>query len=340
MDNHKLLTFSSAVVAVFVLGVVLKTAKSVFFPFFLALLIYFILSPVLEFLNRKLKLSKTVALVLVLLVTFVALYFMGAILFSSGVTLAEEIPTYGSRFERLLDSVQQGLNLPKTKLDPVTWIKALDIEKVGGFVLSSLGTFFSFVSNIFLILIFLIFMLAGRGRINAKIESAFPPHRSRKVVEILVHIEREVEKYLALKTLICVGSGLVAWIIMAAFGLDFAALFGVVTFLLNYIPNIGSFIAKMFPFIIGLLQFDNGWTAIWMLVLLTITDGVIGMILEPRLMGKRLGLSPLAILVALFSWGWLWGIPGMILAVPILAVMKIIAGNFPSLRLVEALLSK
>ena len=78
----------------------------------------------------------------------------------------------------------------------------------------------------------------------------------------------------------------------------------------------------------------------WMLIVLTVVDGVVGMAVEPRMMGKGLGLSPLSILFALFFWGWLWGIPGMILAVPMMVILKIICGNFPGLRFVEALLSK
>jgi len=75
-------------------------------------------------------------------------------------------------------------------------------------------------------------------------------------------------------------------------------------------------------------------------MIMTAIDGVLGMIVEPRLMGRSLGLSPLAILFALFFWGWLWGIPGMVLAVPILAILKIVAANFPSTRWLEGLLSK
>jgi AI-2 transport protein TqsA len=340
VENNKLMTFSNGLIAVFIVGVVLRLAKSVLFPFFLALLIYFILSPVIGFMIKKLKISKTLSLIVVLFVTFLVLYLIGVIMYSSGVTLAEELPLYSGKFSMLLEQIQTGLKLPKTQLDPLGWIKSLDIAKVGGFVLSSLGTFFNFLSNILLILIFLIFMLAGRGRLNAKLKAAYPADRSRQLVHIMDKIERETEKYLALKTVICVVSGVVAWIIMAAFGVDFAALFGIITFLLNYIPNIGSFIAKILPFAIALLQFDSPWKAVWMLVILTLTDGILGMIVEPRLMGKQLGLSPLAILVSLFFWGWLWGIPGMILAVPIMAVIKIVAENFPSLKILEALLSK
>jgi AI-2 transport protein TqsA len=340
MESNKVVTVSLGLLAVFIVGVFLRLAKSVVFPFFLALFIYFILSPVIGFMIKKLKLSKTVSLVIVLFLTFVVLYLIGAVMYSSGVTLANQLPSYSGRLSSLLQEFQDWLNLPKTTLDPLTWLKGLDIEKIGGVVLSSLGTFFGFVSNILLILVFLVFMLAGRGRLNSKLAAAYPPHRSGQLFRIMDKIEREIEKYLALKTVICIVSGLVAWIIMAAFGVNFAALFGIITFLLNYIPNIGSFIAKVLPFLIALLQFESPWTAVWMLVVLMITDGIIGMIVEPRLMGQRLGLSPLGILVVLFFWGWLWGIPGMILAVPILAVIKIVAENVPSMKMVGVLLGK
>jgi predicted PurR-regulated permease PerM len=154
------------------------------------------------------------------------------------------------------------------------------------------------------------------------------------------NIDHQVQKYLALKTVICIVSGLLAVLILVIFGVNFAVLFGVVTFLLNYIPNIGSFIAKVFPFLWAMLQFDSFWKAVWVLVVLFIVDGVIGMLVEPRIMGKGLGLSPLSILFALFFWGWLWGIPGMILAVPMMVILKIICGNFPELKFLDALLSK
>ena len=132
-------------------------------------------------------------------------------MYSSGVTLANELPTYSGKFSRLLEEFQDWLNLPKTQFDPLTWIKSLDIGKVGGFVLSSLGTFFTFLGNILLVLVFLIFMLAGRGKLNAKLKVAYSADRSRQLFHVIDKIERQIEKYLAIKTVICVGSGFVVW---------------------------------------------------------------------------------------------------------------------------------
>lgn len=340
MEKNKILTLSSSVVAIFVVGVVLRLAKPVLFPFFLAIFFYFVLSPVHDFLTDRLKIPRALAIVIILLFTFFVLYLMGVIFFSSGETFATEFPKYGPKFNAMVNSLQEQLKLPKSKWDPFAWVESLDINKLGALVLSSLGTVVSFFSNLFLVLIFLIFMLAGRGKLTVKIKNSFSPHRALQLNKMVENIDHQVQKYLALKTVISIVSGLLAVLILVIFGVDFAVLFGVVTVLLNYIPNIGSLIAKVFPFLWAMLQFDSFWKAVWVLVVLVIVDGVIGMIVEPKIMGKRLGLSPLSILFALFFWGWLWGIPGMILAVPMMVILKIICGNFPELKFLDVLLSK
>jgi AI-2 transport protein TqsA len=326
-------------IAVVVAGFLLRLAKPVFFPFFLALFFYFVLSPILEFLWR-IKIPRALALVLVLVLTFLLLYLLGLLFYSSGAAFAEELPKYTQKLTELLSEIRTELNLPPSAMDPLAWIKGLDINKVGSFFLTSVGTAVSFVSTMLLVLIFLIFMLAGRGKLNDKIKQSFQAGQATQLNHIVDKIDSQIEKYLAIKTAMCALTGILTFIVLLAFGVDFAILFAFITFLLNYIPSIGSFIAKIFPFVIAFLQYNNLLRAVWMLAILLVLDAVIGMALEPRLMGKGLGLSPLAILFALFFWGWLWGIPGMILAVPMMVILKIIASNVPSLRFLGALLSK
>lgn len=339
--DNKALTIAAWIVAAAVLGFVFKSTKAVLFPLFLALFIYFILAP-LQDLLMKIKISRAISLVLIILFAFVVLYLMALLFYSSGKALAGDLPDYGNKLKDMVDGLKNTFKLPGGgTIDPLAWADSLDITKVGTFVLNSLGTFFSFFSTIFLVLIFLIFMLAGRGKLNEKIRRFSPyPRRSDQIIEVVDNIDRQVQKYLVLKTLISLGSGLIAMVVVMAFGVRYAILWGFVTFVLNYIPNIGSFIAKILPFGFAILQLGRFWPAFWMLAILFVTDAITGMIIEPRIMGKGLGLSPLAILVALFFWGWMWGIPGMILAVPIMVVMKIIASNFPSMRWLEGLLSK
>lgn len=311
--DGRALTIAAWIVAATVIGFVFKSAKTVLFPLFLALFFYFILAP-LQDLLMKIKFSRTLSLILIILFAFVVLFLMAQLFYSSGKALASDLPDYGNKLKDMLDELKNSIELPGGgTFDPLAWVDSLDVAKVGAFLLNSLGTFVSFVSAIFLVLIFLIFMLAGRGKLNDKIRRFFPhPRRSDQIIEIVGNIDRQVQKYLVIKTAISVASGVISLVVFLAFGLRYAILWAFITFVLNYIPNIGSFISKILPFGFSILQFGRVWPAVWML----------------------------AILISLFFWGWLWGIPGMILAVPIMVVMKIIASNFESLRWFEALLSK
>ena len=133
-------------------------------------------------------------------------------------------------------------------------------------------------------------------------------------------------------------NGLMVWIVLLFFGVDFAALFGLLAFFLNFIPNIGSVIASVLRVGFAFFQFGNFWTPFWILVVTDGLDMILGNILEPRIMGKGLGLSPLLVFFSLLFWGWLWGIPGMILSVPLTAVVKIVCQNVPALRPVAVLM--
>jgi len=339
MESSRVQTISTAFLAVFAGGFLLRLAKPVFFPFFLALFFYFVLSPVLDFL-MTLHIPKAVAVVIILVLTFLALYLLGLLFYSSGTTFADALPGYLQKLTNFFNELRDELNLPKTSVDPVAWIKSLDINQVGTFFLSSLGTAVSFVSTLFLVLIFLVFMLAGKGKLDAKIMSSFEPYEAKRLTSIVDRIDREIQKYLAIKTAMCILTAVMTFVVLVLFGVDFAVIFAFIAFLLNYIPNIGSFIAKIFPFVFAFLQFNSLLKAVWVLAVLIVFDAVLGMIVEPRLMGRGLGLSPLAILFALFFWGWLWGIPGMILSVPMMVILKITADNVPSLKFLSVLLSK
>lgn len=339
MESNKALTVSNVIVAVFIAGLVLRLAQPVFFPFFLALLFYFVLSPVLNFLT-KLKIPRAVAVVIIVGLTFLILYLLGLIVYSSGAVFAEELPTYLQKLTDLLNELQTELKLPQTNIDPLGWLKGLDMNRVGSLFLSSAGTVLSFLSTLFLVLIFLVFMLAGKGKLNTKIKASFERGQATQLTCMVDNIDREIQKYLAIRTAMCLLTGFLTFIILVLFGVRSAVIFGFITFLLNYIPTLGAIIAKILPFIFTLLQFNSFLKAVWVIVILFVLDAVIGSILEPRLLGRGLGLSPLAILFALFFWGWLWGISGMLLAVPMMVILKIIADNVPSLKFMGALMSK
>ena len=321
------------------MGVVIQQAKAVLFPFFLAVFLSFILSPILDFLTRM-KIPKAISILFILITSFFIIYLLGLLFYSSGKTFASEFPKYGHKISSILTSIQEQLKLTFPKWETVDWFGQLDINKIGGFLLSSLGPFFSFIANLFLVFIFIVFILAGRGNIKAKVEKSFSKERSSQIIDVIQKIDNQIQKYLAIKTIVSFTTGVLATVVLMIFGVDFAIVFGFFIFILNYIPNIGSLIATALPLTIAVFQFETLWPAFWILIILGLIQMTIGNFIEPRVMGQGLGLSTLVVLFFLFFWGWLWGIPGMILAVPTAATIKIVCDNIPPLRFVGELMSK
>ncbi len=337
MDNSKFVKFGVGIIVLFLVGVFLRLAKPVLVPFCLALFLSFAITPVLDFLIRR-KIPKSVALTVILLVMFVCFYLVGALFFSSGKALASDLPSFNDMIKSVLTGVDETIKNPRLKTDIMNWINGLNAETVGPLIISVLGTFFSFTSELLIIFVFMIFILAGRGRMEKKVVLAFSPEQATTVTRAVRRVDHQVQKYLAVKSLVNLIVGGLTAAITALFGLPFALVFGVLTFILNYIPNFGSVIATALPVLLAAFFFPTLGRAIGLVIILMGMHMAVGNIVEPKLMGRGLALSPLLVIFALFFWGWLWGIPGMILAIPILAVIKIVLGNIPSLKFLEALM--
>jgi AI-2 transport protein TqsA len=339
MQGNKVVAAALIIIVIFIAGVILQQAKPVLFPFFLAVFLSFILSPILDFLNRK-KIPRAVSIIFILLISFFIIYLLGVLFYSGGKSFAAEFPKYGQKISSILASFQEQLKLTFPKWETVDWIGQLDINKIGAFLLSSLGPFFSFIALLFLIFIFLIFILAGRGNVKTKIERSFDKDKSSQIIGIIQKIDKQIQRYLAIKTIVSFVTGVLATLALMIFGVDFAIVFGFFTFILNYIPNIGSIIATALPLTVAAFQFETLWPAFWILIILASIQMIIGNFIEPRVMGEGLGLSTLVVLFFLFFWGWLWGIAGMILAVPTAATIKIVCDNIPPLTFIGELMSK
>jgi AI-2 transport protein TqsA len=339
MEDNKLSLVSSAVILVFLAGLVLRLAKPVFFPFFLAIFFYFVLSPVLDFLVR-LKIPKPLAVSMIIITAFLLLYLLGVLFYTSGRAFASSLPDYAQRMNSVFSSITERFHLTRFNWDPWLWSKTLDAGKVAAFFLRSMNQVFSFFSTFALIFLFLVFMLSGRGKLKGKVERSFSHQRAVKINHIIDKIDHQVQKYLIIKTGISLLSGIITFVVLLIFGVNYAVLFGFLTFLLNFIPSLGSITSMGLASIIAAFQFGSIFPALWILLILVGLDAVIANVLEPKLMGQGLGLGPLVVLFSLFFWGWLWGIPGMILAVPLMAVIKIVCANVPALIPVAEIMGK
>ncbi len=333
MDNNRWLRVGLAVVVLFLAGVFLKLARPILVPFAMALLFAFAVSPGLDLLARW-KLPKSLSLTIVLLLSFAALYLIGTVFYAGGKAFAAEVPAFTEMVRSFLERVDEFLPDPRLRSGLSEWVQGLNVGQAGAVLVAALGPFLGFMSELLIVFVFMIFILGGRGRVLRKFPVALPPDQSETVVRTVVRIDREVQRYISAKSLTNLLIGLLVAAVLGIFGVRFAVLLGVLAFLFNYVPGLGAVVSVALPVAVASFlegSFDLKVAAV--LVLLSAVHLALHRLLEPRLMGKEgLRLSPLLILFALFFGAWLWGIPGMILAVPALTAARIVFENVPSLR--------
>jgi AI-2 transport protein TqsA len=340
VDKNKWLRVGVGILVLFLVGVFLRLARPILIPFALALLFGFAVSPALDLLVR-LKVPKALALALVLIVSFAVLYLIGLVFYSSGKALANELPSYTEMVKGFLARIDALVPDPRLRVGLTDWVQGFNISRVGAFMLGALGPFLTFMSDLLLVFVFMIFILSGRGRLVRKIDDAFAPGQASALSRTVTRIDRKVQKYLAVKTLTNLIIGIFVAAVLAIFGVRFAVLFGVLAVLFNYVPTLGAIAAVVLPTVMALIL-EGGFTlrVVVVLALLTGIHVAVLRLLERRLMREELSLSPLLVLFSLFFWAWLWGVPGMILAVPLLAAARILFENVPSLRLFATMMDR
>lgn len=324
-ERSGIIVASLVVIAMVAVGVVLLYARSVLIPFVLAVFIFLLISPILDFQRLRLKIPGIFAVTITVIIVLIIL----AVLF---LFLSQAIQSVVSTAGRYSDSFTNLIELALQKLE--TWGFSPDRNeiigtlqnRVPGLITNAFGTAFGFISSVFLVSIFVIFLLIGRNS-----------HVIRE--GIYSDIDQQIRRYITIKVMVSTVTGLLVWAVLALFNLELASVFGILAFLLNFIPSLGSIIATLLPIPMAVAQFQNPWFILLVVGIPGIIQIVIGNGIEPKLMGKGLHLHPVTILLALSFWSLLWGIAGMFLAVPMTAVVRIILMQFDTLKPIGNLLA-
>lgn len=258
------------------------------------------------------------------------------ILTSQSEALVAAAPVYQANFERILDRATEFIGIeqmPSTE----RLVEGLDL---GGLLTWLGGSVGSLVTGLVLVAVYVGFLLAEQGNFGAKLARLQAIGSAGTNVGTLFEtISRQVQTYMWIKTLVSVLTGLVSYAVLKFVGVDFAEVWALLIFLLNYIPNIGSIIGVIFPALLTLVQFDTFGPFLFVVVGLGLTQFLIGNVVEPALMGRSLNLSSFVIVLSLTFWGTIWGIPGMFLCVPITVMVAIVFAHFENLRWIAVLLS-
>ncbi len=331
------------IVAVFIfLTLLIKTlqaGKSLLIPLVIAIVLWYIIIT-LTSLYENLKwfkwkiphwLAKTEAVLSVLLLV----WFFVLIINSNVKQLIEILPTYQIKIQLLLEKFSETWNIER--LDLANIVSSIDVTSFFSGLANGVGVFLSYGGTI---TIYLIFLLLEYRQFHSKWDNLFTDKRKlNHLQKILSKINADAQTYIKIQTLISLLTGILFYLILLAFGVPFAAFWGMLTFILNYIPVLGSMVATILPFTLGIIELNSPSSFLLLGVLLISVQVSLGNIMLPRLMGKSLNLSPLVILLSLSFWGMVWGIPGMFLSVPIMVILNIVLAQFKSTRWLAVMFS-
>ncbi|EMK5830305.1 AI-2E family transporter [Citrobacter sedlakii] len=297
----------------------IRFAADIIVPFILAIFLAVVLNPLVQRMV-KLRVPRVMAISILVLIIVMAMVLLLAYLGTSLNELARTLPQYRSSLVVPLKNLEPWLVRLGIGVSVDELVKYIDPNAAMTLVTNLLAQLSNAMSSIFLLLLTVVFMLLEVPQLPTKFQQIMT-----RPVEGMAAIQRAIDSvshYLVLKTAISIVTGLVVWAMLAALEVRFAFVWGLLAFALNYIPNIGSVLAAIPP-IAQVLVFGGLYDALVVLVGYLMINLVFGNILEPRIMGRGLGLSTLVVFLSLIFWGWLLGPVGMLLSVPLTIIVKI-----------------
>jgi predicted PurR-regulated permease PerM len=297
----------------------MQMAKVLLVPFLVAVFLALItVRPMLWM--QKNRIPAIVAALIIVSVIMMILTVVGTIVGRSVADFTTALPDYQARLnvivERVIRFIVENLNSDQS------------IEKLGdlvnpgwamGLAASILNGVKDVLTNVFLIIFTMIFILLEASTVQTKVEAAFGK-RAESMEGSRVFLSN-LGRYLGIKTVVSIMTGFMAWLLTWSLGLDFPLLWGMLAFLLNYVPTIGSIIAAVPAILLALVQLGPGEATLTMMGFIGINI-VFGTFIEPRLLGYGVGISPLVVFVGLIFWGWVFGPVGMLLSVPLTMALK------------------
>lgn len=320
------LNISITFIAIVVLVIVLKTLKSFLIPFTIAIILTLLLQPLIKWSNKK-KIPFFFIMICILLALFTIFGGIGYLLVNEVNTFSQNPLFTSEKISSVLDYVEEQISDLSFIGGEFNLEKIINFSKYGGIVASFItpiiSVFGNFFSMLFTILIFLMFLIPSYPKFINDLKTIY----GKKVVKMFDSIEKSVFDYLSVKSMISFGTAITSVIILLIFRSEYVIILGVLFFVLNFIPNVGSLIAVVIAVLGYMIQYGFTGPVILLLLLLVIVQLVFGNYIEPKFSGKKLSLSPIVILLSLFIWYYIWGIYGMLLAVPLTSIIKIILSN-------------
>ena len=312
----------------------MMAAKSLLLPFFLSIFIAIISSPLLFWLRRK-KIPMGISLVFVIIGILGIGLLVGVLVGTSLNDFSQALPQYQERLQEKMSAISSLLGKFGFTLSDKMLLKYVDPGAAMRLATTMLAGIGNMLSNAFLIFLTVIFILLEAASFPTKLYSAFGS--SKMSMENFDNFTANINRYMVIKTWMSLGTGVLVTIWLAVLGVDYPVLWGLLAFMFNYVPNIGSMIAAVPAILLAFIQLGTT-TAILASVGYILFNVIIGNVIEPRFMGRGLGLSTLVVFLSLIFWGWVLGPVGMVLSIPLTMALKIALSSKDETKWISTLL--
>lgn len=323
-------------------GVVLKMMSSVVLPAAFSILFSFVVYPLVKKLNQKFKIPWLLAIAIIFLLVFFVTYGLMNILVTSLVTIANTYPKYEERFTTIYKIIAKNFKLSYDEdLSLLTnlWNQLGVRNSITRFALDISGGVYGFLVSFMKVLLLSFFLLLEMRNTKAKLSAAFQGEKSERVKNIMRNIVVDTTRYISIKFVVSLATGIIVFLVLLTVRMEFPIVWAFFAFVMNFIPTFGSIISCALTILFSILQFYPAAFPVAIVALtMVLTNFVLGNIVEPRIVGGNLNLSPFIILLSLTLWGWMWGFIGMVIAVPIMVILKIICENVSYLKPIGILL--
>ncbi len=336
--NLRILNVTNSLLVLALFVFTLYIGQALILPFVVAIIVSYFFVNVTNFFEGiplgRWRIPRKLAVLLSLAVTFL-LFEMGVgFLIDSASGVINEAPVYQAKLLEMAQKVDVAFGEEQVYLNE--FISGVNLNRIITSAAASVSNLLRYFS---LVIVYVLFILLEYKSINTKLQAMSKNEEQyARWDAIVTRIISDINTYMKIKTFVSALTGLLSFLILTFFGVNFAALWSVIIFLLNFIPTIGSILAVVMSLVVVLVQFGSFSYLLTVGLLLTAVQLGIGNILDPRLMGRSLNLSPLVLLLALAFWGAIWGVLGMFLCVPFMVIINIILSHFPQTRKIAIVL--
>ena len=310
--------------------------KSVIQPFIVAVLLFFLINPAAKWLEERYG-HPLIAYGILVSLTIGSIVLVAILLYSNLQSFSNSVPELTAQFNDKV-SWLESITILGYSIDISSIIDGVGVGSIEAFLTDFFGTLTNFIGGVLTTLIFLIFIVLEAESLPRRLQAAYPNHVSR-FEKIAGGSGESVSTYVFTRASVAFGQSLVVALILFFFGIPGWFLWACIAFLLDFVPYIGGLIATLPPILLGFILFEPA-TLVLLLVLLVVNQQTWGGFIEPQLSGERLDMSPIALLLLVAFWGWVWGLMGMVLGVPLGVIMKLALDNDEKTKPIAIMLSK